>query len=44
VHVWRIAPDGRKSIAVRDVHSHELAIDATGALVGEDSEFLGGER
>jgi hypothetical protein len=44
VHVWRIAPDGRKSIAVRDVHTHELSIDAAGNLFGEDSEFLGGER
>lgn len=44
VHVWRIAPDGRKSIAVRDVHTHELAIDAAGALYGEDSEYLGGDR
>jgi hypothetical protein len=44
VHVWRIAPDGRKSIAVRDVHTHELYVDAAGNLFGEDSEFLGGER
>lgn len=44
VHVWRIAPDGRKSIAVRNVHSHELAIDALGNLFGEDSEYLGGDR
>jgi hypothetical protein len=44
VHVWRIAPDGRKSIAVRDVHTHELSIDSAGNLFGEDSEYLGGER
>jgi hypothetical protein len=44
VHVWRIAPDGRTSIAVRDVHTHELAIDGTGTLFGEDSEYLGGDR
>lgn len=43
-HVWRIAPDGRKSIAVRDVHTHELALEPDGSLVGEDSEYLGGER
>jgi streptogramin lyase len=43
-HVWRIAPDGRKSIAVRDVHTHELAIDGLGYLLGEDSEYLGGDR
>ena len=44
VHVWRIAPNGSKSIAVRNVHSHELAIDSLGNLFGEDSEYLGGDR
>lgn len=44
VHVWRITPDGSKSIAVRDVHTHELAIDDPGNLFGEDSEYLGGDR
>ena len=44
VHVWRISPDGRKSIVVRDVHTHELAIDANGRLYGEDSQYLGGDR
>ena len=44
VHVWQIAPDGHKSIAVRDVHTHELAVDGAGYLVGEDSEYLGGDR
>jgi hypothetical protein len=44
VHIWRIAPDGRKSIAVRDVHSHELTLDREGNLLGEDSKYLGGER
>lgn len=44
VHVWMIATDGSKSIAVRDVHSHELAIDSAGNLFGEDSEYLGGDR
>lgn len=43
-HVWRIAPDGRRSIAVRDVHTHELAIDASGNLYGEDNQYLGGDR
>jgi hypothetical protein len=43
-HVWRIAPNGGRSIAVRDVHTHELALDAAGNLLGEDSEFLGGDR
>ena len=27
-HVWRIAPNGRKAIVVRNVHTHELAMDA----------------
>ena len=43
-HVWRIAPDGRKAIVVRDVHTHELALDSAGVLFGEDSEYLGGDR
>ena len=44
VHVWRIAPDGRKSIVVRDVHTHELAIDSAGNIFGEDSRYQGGDR
>jgi hypothetical protein len=44
VHVWRIASNGTRSIAVRDVHTHELAIDRDGSLVGEDSEYMGGDR
>ena len=44
VHVWRIAPDGGKSIAVRDVHTHELAMDAAGNLYGEDNRYQGGDR
>lgn len=43
-HVWRIAPNGGRSIAVPDVHTHELAVDAAGNLFGEDSEYLGGDR
>lgn len=43
-HVWKIAPDGTRSIAVREVHTHELAIDAAGNLFGEDNEYLGGDR
>jgi len=34
-HVWRIAPDGKLSIVVRDVHTHELYLDAKGDLFGE---------
>ena len=38
-HVWRIAPDGTKSIAVRDVHTHELYLDPQGTLHGEHLWF-----
>jgi hypothetical protein len=41
VHVWRITPDGQKSIAVRDVHTHELAVDSLGNVYGEDNRYLG---
>lgn len=41
--VWRVAPDGRKTIAVPDVHAHELALDGS-AVLGEDSDWLGGDR
>jgi sugar lactone lactonase YvrE len=34
-HVWKIAADGTVSVAVPDVHSHELALDAEGNLYGE---------
>lgn len=44
VHVWRIAPRGGKSIAVRDVHTHELFIDSAGNLFGEDHRYQGGDR
>ena len=33
--VWRIGVDGRKSVAVPNVHTHELYLDATGTLHGE---------
>lgn len=42
--VWRIAPDGSKSVAVPDVHTHDLAIDPDGNLYGEDQRYLGGDR
>ena len=41
IQVWRITPDGKKSVAVRDVHTHELAIDSAGNVYGEDSRYLG---
>lgn len=43
-HVWRIAPDGSRSLAMRDVHTHELAIDSVGNLYGEDNRHLGDNR
>lgn len=43
VHVWRITPAGHKSIAVPNVHTHELAVDSLGNVYGEDSRYLGGE-
>lgn len=41
VHVWRITPAGQKSIVVRNVHTHELAVDSLGNVYGEDSRYLG---
>lgn len=40
-HVWKIAPDGAKSIAVRSVHTHELHLDAQGNLHGEHLWYEG---
>lgn len=42
--VWRIGADGRKSVAVPDVHTHELMLDSAGNLFGEDSRYQGGDR
>ena len=39
--VWRIAPDGRKTIAVPNVHTHELSIDAADNLYGEHLWYEG---
>ncbi len=39
--VWRIAPDGAKTIAVAAVHTHELALDAGGNLYGEHLWYEG---
>jgi hypothetical protein len=33
--VWRVAPDGARTIAVPNVHTHELWLDAQGNLFGE---------
>ena len=40
VQVWRIAPDGSKSIAVPDVHTHELWLAADGSLFGEHLRYV----
>jgi len=34
-HVWKQTPGGEKSIAVRDVHTHELYMDGQDNLYGE---------
>jgi hypothetical protein len=39
--VWRLAPDGRKSVAVPNVHTHELYLDAAGNLYGEHLWYEG---
>ena len=33
--VWKIEPSGKKSVAVADVHTHELRLDAQDNLYGE---------
>jgi len=40
-HVWKISLDGRKSIAVANVHTHELYIDANDNLYGEHLWYEG---
>ena len=42
-HVWRIAADGNRSIAVPNVHAHELCTDAKDNLYGEHL-WYNGER
>jgi len=39
--VWRIAPDGKRTVAVKNVHTHELAIDAQDNLYGEHLWYEG---
>ncbi len=39
--VWRVAPDGTKTVAVPDVHTHELAIDGQDNLYGEHLWYEG---
>ncbi len=40
-HVWRISLDGKKSIAVKNVHTHELLLDTNGNLLGEHLWYEG---
>jgi len=39
--VWRIAPDGTKSVAVPRVHTHELVLDGADNLYGEHVWYEG---
>jgi len=39
--VWRIAPNGTKSVAVPNVHTHELFLDAHDNLYGEHTWYEG---
>lgn len=39
--VWRVSPDGRMSVAVPDVHTHELCFDIAGNLMGEHLWYEG---
>ncbi|HKS23928.1 MAG TPA: hypothetical protein VJZ76_14085 [Thermoanaerobaculia bacterium] len=39
--VWRLAPDGTKTVVVPRVHTHELYLDAEGNLYGEHLWYEG---
>lgn len=39
--VWKISPDGRKTVAVPNVHTHELCLDERGNLYGEHLWYEG---
>lgn len=39
--VWRVAPDGTKSVAVPNVHTHELYMNPQGTLFGEHLWYNG---
>jgi sugar lactone lactonase YvrE len=39
--VWKISPAGKLSVAVANVHTHELYLDKLDRLYGEDVEYLG---
>lgn len=40
-HVWKISSDGKKSIAVKNVHTHELCLDTLDNLYGEHLWYEG---
>lgn len=44
VHVWQIAPDGELTIAVKDVHTHQLYLDGDDNLYGEHVWYNGEAR
>lgn len=39
--VWKITPDGKQSVAVATVHTHELCLDADDNLFGEHLSYEG---
>jgi hypothetical protein len=39
--IWRVAPDGTRSVVVPHVHSHELFLDANDTLYGENLWYNG---
>jgi len=39
--VWKLAPDGKKSVVVANVHTHELYLDADDNLYGEHLWYEG---
>ncbi len=41
--VWKIAPDGKMSVAVPNVHAHELCLDAQDNLYGDHLAADGGK-
>ncbi len=41
IHVWKITPGGNRSIAVKNVHTHELYIDEQDNLYGEHEWYKG---
>lgn len=43
VYVWKIAPDGKRSIAVENVHTHQLYLDTNGDLYGEHEWYKGND-